>query len=700
MKFLGLFFAVLILIMVPNCCAETYEQGEEIGDSHLVDSLSVQMTQTGTISITKGSLKWIKINLTVPQKTAYQNVGSSYSTVSDGLGNDFAFVYEENPSGVVNYFLQTDVEVTSRFVDFIPTVYTVPDDVKVYLESTENIQSNDLRIKSLAMLITSGACSDFEKIAKLAIWVNEYMTYDLQYTSVVLDAVSVLDDKRGVCAEYTTLFVAFARASGIPARYVSAYAYGDDGWEPHAYAEVYLGKWIPVDALWLEIGNLDATHIKFTVQKDNEVKNDVKMFGTDLGNIVWDLDDIIINTTSVSYLDTVSDFRLDVSSAELEQGDGVVFYAKIKQDDYRVLELDLEPCMSDPPILTFDRNDRKIIIQPGSEEKIVYWTGHVSDKLAKNIIYTCPVTLNSRYLENYVVNLTVSAGSKDPVLLTSSVLKSIISLGGVQEINIDLERMYGADPVNAGVISDNYHDERLLDFSDGKANTVFMFYPEATGRNNVTVYTSTGDVSVLSFEVIEKGSVYIGNVTYPKIVMRGDDACAVIIIVNKKAAGETLKFYYDDVIESLTIQSGSRLSVNKSLDTSSVGDKTIAVEIAGQGVVDVEYVDFVVYDVPDVSYSYDYDYDQMKLYVTLNVDRDYAKNVTLYVDDISVFDDSVLGSEIFDFSVVPGAYELKAEWADQGGLAYSMNDSVVVDEENMLGRIIRMIKEFVQRFEW
>ena len=79
-------------------------------------------------------------------------------------------------------------------------------------------------------------------------------------------ASEVLHTGRGDCTEHALLFVALARAAGIPARGVHGlvYAnYGDGGaglyW--HAWAEVKVGEeWIPVDPTFDE-DVADATHI-------------------------------------------------------------------------------------------------------------------------------------------------------------------------------------------------------------------------------------------------------------------------------------------------------------------------------------------------------------------------------------------------------------------------------------------------------
>lgn len=693
-----IFVSVVFLIAIaPSIHAETFVRGMEITDSHLVESLTLKMSEEGIIQVTSGDLKWMKINITVPQQSVNQQVSYSDKLVVDEIGNNFVYIYEEDPvSNIIDYFSETDVTVSSQVTTSIPSSYTIPLDAKMYLVATENIQSDNNKIKTLADSITRGSQSDFEKVARLAIWVNEYLTYDLAYSNVILDAVSVLDTKTGVCAEYTTLFVALSRASDIPARYVSGFAYGNNGWEEHAYSEVYLGRWVPVDALWLEVGNLDATHIKYTVQLDNQVKNDVKVYGTDLGEIIWVKDDKTINTLSVSYDEPMTDFSLGASSLEVEPGDDIVFYVKIPQDDYRVLDVSLEPCLSEPAILTIDEKEKKVIIEAGSRDKIVYWVGHVPSGLAENMIYTCPVTFNSKYLENRVLDVTISSQEKSSALLNPIVAKPVISLGDEQEIEVGLKRLSGAGPITMGIVSSEYSDEGVVDVSSGaEGNAIFMFRPKRLGENNVIVYSSTGDIETVSFDVIEKGSVYIDSLEYSEIIRIGEVSSMNITIVNDKASDETVKLFYGVSIETLNVPSKSLIVVEYALDTTVACEMNEAVKITGQGIVDAEYADIVVYDTPVLSYDYSYDYGLMKLYFDVSVAADSAENVVVAVDGVSSGAESVFGTHTSSFDAAVGDYDVSISWDDRGGNSYSDEVDVAIGAENIISKIIRLITEYI-----
>ena len=85
--------------------------------------------------------------------------------------------------------------------------------------------------------------------AALGDWVRAHLTYVSGASSGVTTALMTFADRRGVCRDYAHLLVALARAGGIPARCVSAYAPGVDPPDFHAVAELWLaGDWRLIDA--------------------------------------------------------------------------------------------------------------------------------------------------------------------------------------------------------------------------------------------------------------------------------------------------------------------------------------------------------------------------------------------------------------------------------------------------------------------
>ena len=77
-------------------------------------------------------------------------------------------------------------------------------------------------------------------------------------------AVRVLEDPRGDCNAAATLFVALARATGLPARTVSGLIYLNGRFYYHAWAEVLLNDWIAVDPTFDQFP-ADAAHVRVAI---------------------------------------------------------------------------------------------------------------------------------------------------------------------------------------------------------------------------------------------------------------------------------------------------------------------------------------------------------------------------------------------------------------------------------------------------
>lgn len=80
-------------------------------------------------------------------------------------------------------------------------------------------------------------------------WINSNFTYDSAATHAGTTATDTFNRRAGVCRDYAHVLITFARAAGIPARFVSVYAPDVTPQDFHAVAEVYLdGTWHLVDA--------------------------------------------------------------------------------------------------------------------------------------------------------------------------------------------------------------------------------------------------------------------------------------------------------------------------------------------------------------------------------------------------------------------------------------------------------------------
>lgn len=87
------------------------------------------------------------------------------------------------------------------------------------------------------------------KIDAMCAWIHSAFSYVPGSSNAQTTAVDSFVQRRGICRDFAHVLITLARASDIPARFVSAYAPDVTPQDFHAVAEVYLdGTWHLVDA--------------------------------------------------------------------------------------------------------------------------------------------------------------------------------------------------------------------------------------------------------------------------------------------------------------------------------------------------------------------------------------------------------------------------------------------------------------------
>ena len=100
---------------------------------------------------------------------------------------------------------------------------------------------------------------------------GSYSHYGEKISSGFGSSLTALESLSGDCTEHTVLFIALARAAGIPARICSGIAFARDAFYYHFWAEVYVGRWVQMDPTWGQT-IADANHIQLdgsTLESDN-----------------------------------------------------------------------------------------------------------------------------------------------------------------------------------------------------------------------------------------------------------------------------------------------------------------------------------------------------------------------------------------------------------------------------------------------
>jgi len=122
------------------------------------------------------------------------------------------------------------------------------------------IQSHDPRIAAQARRVIERERAPARVAELLTHWVHRTLRRAIPPSGSVPSAVKVLETARGDCNDATTLFVALARSTGLPARTVGGLIYLNGRFYYHAWAEVYLNDWIAVDPTFDQFP-ADAAHV-------------------------------------------------------------------------------------------------------------------------------------------------------------------------------------------------------------------------------------------------------------------------------------------------------------------------------------------------------------------------------------------------------------------------------------------------------
>lgn len=144
--------------------------------------------------------------------------------------------------------------------------YTLPyrggGDAARELRAEPLIQVGHPQIVATARRIIGNTRDPVEAARRLNAWV--YQALDKDVTLSVPSALQVLQARQGDCNEHTVLYIALARAAGLPARTAVGLVHVRGRFYYHAWPEVYLNGWVAVDPT---LGQFpaDASHLRFLV---------------------------------------------------------------------------------------------------------------------------------------------------------------------------------------------------------------------------------------------------------------------------------------------------------------------------------------------------------------------------------------------------------------------------------------------------
>jgi transglutaminase-like putative cysteine protease len=259
--------ALLLALTLPSAVSA--------GSPWMTGEMSARISFSGEIDIERTAsdsrMNWIEASFyLVPQESQLQSrrlvsASPDYDLLQDDFGNDYIKFRWENPQqDKLNYEIIWDVDAKrlQYAITDLASAAETPSGIENYLQA-DNLSYWTGFMKAKAESLVDGSESRLESSMRLSSWVNRYVTYDLSLQGSSLSAENVFHGRRGVCGEFTRLFISLARSIGIPVRYVEGLVFSGEEWNFHAWAELYSDNWLPVDPTYNEAAFIDSSHIYF-----------------------------------------------------------------------------------------------------------------------------------------------------------------------------------------------------------------------------------------------------------------------------------------------------------------------------------------------------------------------------------------------------------------------------------------------------
>jgi transglutaminase-like putative cysteine protease len=193
------------------------------------------------------------------QRTGGQRILSESMVLPPGIAGDAHEVPETGnryrrlvlPIGRHHIAYSAEVETRPAVGDVVDVgavpVAQLPFEVMPHLYPSRYCQSD--RLARFAWRQFGDIATGHEKVEAICNWIYEQVDYLAGSSDGSTSAYDTFTLRAGVCRDFAHLGITFARALGIPARFVSAYALGLVPQDFHAVFEAYLGgRWYLFDA--------------------------------------------------------------------------------------------------------------------------------------------------------------------------------------------------------------------------------------------------------------------------------------------------------------------------------------------------------------------------------------------------------------------------------------------------------------------
>lgn len=168
----------------------------------------------------------------------------------DGYGNLTRMLYVDTAVQSLSISVSGRVLTENRHGIVLGVPHELPPEI--FLRTTP-LTAAGPAIAALARPALSGKGGTIERLHRLVRRLKKRLRFDTGATQVETGAEQACAEGHGVCQDFAHIFIAAARANGIPARYVSGHLFRRDGQHGqeagHAWAEAFVADlgWVAFD---------------------------------------------------------------------------------------------------------------------------------------------------------------------------------------------------------------------------------------------------------------------------------------------------------------------------------------------------------------------------------------------------------------------------------------------------------------------
>lgn len=210
--------------------------------------IGYDIAQSATLIFNVQAMRGGRQRILSEQLTITPDVAADEKTASE-TGNRYLRLTPSQGPVQLHYTAEIELDPLHKppaIITEVP-VATLPLEVLPFLNPSRYCPSHEMA--RFANREFGALESGFGRVVAICNWINEEVDYQFGTSDTSTTAADTFSLRAGVCRDFAHLGITFCRALGIPARFVSCYAWQLEPQDFHAVFEAYLGdRWYLFDA--------------------------------------------------------------------------------------------------------------------------------------------------------------------------------------------------------------------------------------------------------------------------------------------------------------------------------------------------------------------------------------------------------------------------------------------------------------------